>query len=87
MSDLQNGTKDVKYLDSEFVNPRTKENFENIKVYVYKKDKSYLYCVDATDCYAEGKYPTSDEYKSNASNLCCNGEEFKQRLSKCVFPE
>lgn len=87
LSDLQNGTEDVTYLDSKFINPKTDKQFENTKVYVYKKEKSYLYCVDEPECYEEGKYPVNDEYKGTASNLCCNGEEFKQRMSRCTLPE
>jgi len=72
----------VSYLSDDFKNPKTKEQFTNdeIKVKVYKQSKNYLYCVDTEDC-TDADF---DENKSTASKICCDGQEFKERLEACL---
>lgn len=79
LSMLKNGSSDVTYLDKDFINPKTSENFaENeIFVWVFKKNKSYLYCVDTKDC-TNNKYI---EHSEIASRICCNGDDFKARTA------
>lgn len=77
---LIDGNEDVSYLNKDFINPKTKENFSNeTYVKVYKQGKNYLYCVESPDC-ANNKF---SEYSSIASNICCKGSEFSNRLSAC----
>lgn len=81
LEDLQkiDPNNNVKYLDDEFINPKTDEKFENISVYIYKKEKTYLYCVQSSDCVSGAKF---DEYKATASVICCDGQDFMGRIEK-----
>lgn len=76
--DLENN---VKYLDDEFINPKTDKNFSNgdVSVHIYKRDKAYLYCVTTENC-TNTKFV---EHSEIASSICCDGSDFKARIS-CV---
>lgn len=84
LSTLRQGSSDVSYLDDDFVNPKTSLAFEEneIAVWVYKKEKSYLYCIETTDC-TNSKYV---EYQEIASKICCDGANFKDRVNNCTLP-
>ena len=84
LEDLQkiNSDNNVKYLDDEFINPKTDKNFSNdeISIRIYKRNKAYLYCVQSSDCVSGAKF---DEYKATASVICCDGGDFSGRIA-CV---
>ena len=86
ISELQKATADVSYLSENFINPKTKENFadEDTYVLVFKEDKSYLYCIMSEDCINA----SFDEFSETASQICCNGESFKNRIENkgCKLP-
>ena len=86
ISELQKATADVSYLSENFINPKTEENFtdEDTYVLVFKEDKSYLYCIMSEDCINA----SFDEFSETASQICCNGESFKNRIENkgCKLP-
>lgn len=83
LDELRNKSGDISYLADDFVNPRTDENFNNNDtfVWIYKQEKNYLYCIQTPNC-----TNTKDEYKETASRICCDGEDFKNRLN-CSLPK
>ena len=86
ISELQKATTDVSYLSENFINPKTEENFtdEDTYVLVFKEDKNYLYCIMSEDC----ENSSFDEFSETASQICCNGKSFKEKLekNKCNLP-
>ena len=78
LSTLQSINNGVKYLDEDFVNPKTDENFSDseVSLKVYKRGKSYLYCVQTDKC-STAKY---QEYIDVASKICCDGSDFSSRI-------
>ncbi len=86
ISELQKATTDVSYLSENFINPKTEENFtdEDTYVLVFKEDKSYLYCIMSEDC----ENSSFDEFSETASQICCNGESFKNKIENkgCKLP-
>lgn len=81
----ENGTDNteeyVSYLDKDFINPKTNENFKDdeISVKVYKNNKSYIYCIQTADC-----INTKQEYAETASKICCDGDNFNERIEHCI---
>ena len=86
ISELQKATTDVSYLSENFINPKTEENFtdEDTYVLVFKEDKNYLYCIMSENC----ENSSFDEFSETASQICCNGKSFKEKLekNKCNLP-
>lgn len=82
----ENGTVNaeqyVSYLDKDFVNPKTDENFTDseISIKVYKNNKSYIYCIQTSDC-----TDTIQEYQETASRICCDGSNLKERINSCII--
>lgn len=84
LTSLKNGDNNISYLPKEFINPKTKKEFsgENTFVYVYKKDKTYFYCVSTPEC----TNISFNENKDMASKICCDGEEFKTKTGCNEIP-
>ena len=84
LDELISGTENVSYLDDEFINPKTSEQFgdndDSISVKIYKQKKNYIYCISTPNC-EKAKY---DEYQGIASSICCNGAAFNDRYQACI---
>ncbi len=82
-SNTNNAEEFVSYLDKDFINPKTNENFldSEISIKVYKDNKSYIYCIQSSDC----MNTKNDEYKNIADSICCDGNTIKQRVNACIL--
>ena len=80
---LKKSENNTSYLAYDFKNTKTGEPFSNDDtfVYIYKQDDSYIYCVYNPDC----TNANFESYTSEASKICCNGQQFKERIN-CEIP-
>lgn len=80
---LKKSENNTSYLAYDFKNTKTGNLFSNDDtfVYIYKQNDSYIYCVYNSDC----TNVNFESYASEASKICCDGQQFKERVN-CEIP-